>query len=206
MDNFPLLFQEIGSMANKDQKYSYVREELIRMALDGTLVLTHLFAQGPEIRDLCGEVILGHYNGPQGTEFVDPVDELRDLTFRIRSIVPGWNVSFKSGWRKVNPARPGRFLTPQEHKLLGPNKVKSNASLNEPVIKNTGKTDVRLGIRDAWLCLRKHGKNCAVVTGGAMAKSVWKCEEVWGEPEPAKPKKKTYKKKAQGASTLSAAG
>jgi hypothetical protein len=164
----PDLFPDFDRFRDYRSKRKYVSDRLVELARSGSLFLTHIFNQPPEIVEIAGNVIHG-VGIDSENKFVPRIEVPLDLEaarVRIRGIngnLVGWERSQVEGEPLKQTERTkatGDYFRVQSERV------------------ETDQGEVELPLMSAWLCLKESGKYVRRAKSADQQQRYWKCEEV----------------------------
>lgn len=149
-DNLPdshFIMDKLEGMKKREQARDFVESTMIRLAEKGELYLTGFMMQGPFIKDLVGEIILGqtYTRGRQMHNIpVDPA--LDDYKVQIEHLGTSKTVVYKDGRRKSRTARLRNALAGNTNK---------GAVIDSPHFVETRQK--KLSLKQAYKALKQSG-------------------------------------------------
>ena len=178
----PDLFPDFYRKPTMPARRKAMTAQLVELAERNALYVTDLFQLPHAQKELAGQILLGQGIDDNGTPVNHPLPPaLAKYTVRIRSLFPGWTISYDM------PGQTATGLT-----LVGDSRFQLQAEAENGGAFNileknhvaTGKTKMDLPLPDAWMCLKEHGKYCKRVIREVNRGKYWKCEEVRPEAKP----------------------
>lgn len=202
------LFPEFDDAPTVRARRQYVARRLVELAEAGELFVTDIFAHGPAVSTLAGEVILGQDHDQSGAMVAAKVPRsLLNYTVRVRSIP--WMKQFdtenedgstSSRFREVKDEPIAFQVAAEEEEDDGMTYESARDSgmrawgdmqvRYRKVWVHTGKTLVDLDLDQAWWCLRQYGKYVKHASSRRAQRNLWRCEEVHPSEYQDAPKKR----------------
>jgi len=193
--NAPVLFPLWKQYMTTDTELNgYIRDELVKMAEAGTLVITDILQQPGRVWMAAGMAILGQVVNPETK--VMTVDQqsippqLQTYSITVKSIVRKRTLEKDGQKVEIEECSPIRWKSSQ----LRPRTVmgaRGSAKTNTQMVENTWMepfvdgepvTEAELYLRDAWLCLRQGGEFCNHAPREGIRFKKWLYREVRAEP------------------------
>jgi hypothetical protein len=170
----PYLFPNYEKFATAQRRRSYLEEELVRLANAGALSVTDLYNQRDNLRDECGEIILGQDFDDEGNSTPGSAPpELEMYRVKIRALDSAWNICFISGSKLSN-----RLVQGGSADTYASCENDKKARHVEDTFYNAKAAECELPLALAWRCLRQYGAFCAPCLHAERRPDKWKCEEV----------------------------
>lgn len=178
------MFEKFSQLQTYSERFNYVASELVAAANAGELSITKLYTDHPDVVDVAGQVILGHYIDAKESKYTTGHELPHELSaYRVRvAMNPDYSGNIDTV-RFRRPAHPGGYMR-------GAPDTSTDGRAVGKTLVDTGKADVDLSLPDAWRALRQAGKHCLRIRGGQKQKRNWAFVELPREVATEPPKKK----------------
>ena len=213
------LFSGASQFPSRPDLRDYVLGELVKMAAEKTLSITHLHNLHPAVMEAAGMCILGQafdehaIGGPQMVTGQDIPDELMDyrVTIRGREAKKDYaKMGEDPDIKTINSplVKDGKWVirwkverAPIKDGLKAVERANTRTAAQtryEDVWHSTGETEATLRLRDAWKVLHQYGMHCKNAPTQSRRDSHWRYVEVrpsgisaddWHGAEPVKAKR-----------------
>lgn len=177
----PRLFDQFENQRTQREQRRYIEEEIVRMIEDGEFSLVAVMNQRPAVKQIANDVIFGTgiTDGRDGRGEAKqqvlglPIHQaIRKATVHIRS-VDGQPIRYVDGAREVGDIIVGQT---SRHAVLQQEENWIELSADE-----------RMGLREAWLAMKRFGKYVVWADTQQMRNDLWRYEEVEDEPKTEQP-------------------
>jgi len=188
----PRLFESLESIPTPDGRREYIERELVKMARDGSLCLTHILNQRDPIHHLAADIMVGHgvSDGSGGhrkkqyhTDW--PIaSELEEFRVTICS-TDDRDIEYLDGMRQIS----GTVRT------VG--RARHDLKRQKERVRNLGSTQANLPLKAAIMALQQFGAYVKYGPTESIRRKFWRVMEIhdslpWDAPKKrGRPKKET---------------